>query len=192
MTSLAPAKTKSLLRPSGSKLRVLEEAFESDIVASASEESDISSPSNSHRRLTKTPVGMYDKVLAESIGSVQQAINTCNLASITLSLKGLGVSRNIDDIFSNLRLPVSWVIEQGLTLSQSSLLWSNFAPVQIHQSSWRPVSWSIAFTLTTLLRTMTRFSTICKLRFLTKMMFSLPILTRELPGRRSMVVGTFP
>lgn len=116
------SQSRSMVRPG--KVKALEEDFEGiteqkfNLSLSGSDGSDVSSVSNAPRRLTKTPVGVYDKVLAESIGSVQQTINTCNLASITLSLKGLGVTCDIDDIFSNLRLPVCWVIEQGLTLSQ--------------------------------------------------------------------------
>ena len=47
-----------------------------------------------------------------------QPINTCNLASITLALKGLNISCHIDEIFTSLRLPTRWVVEQGLTLAQ--------------------------------------------------------------------------
>lgn len=69
-------------------------------------------------RLTATPVGMYSEKMREVVGSVQQAINTCNLASITLALETLGVHCSINDIFLSLRLPVNWVVGNGLTLAQ--------------------------------------------------------------------------
>jgi len=71
-----------------------------------------------NRRLTQTPLGRYSDTMKEKIGSVQQTINTCNLASITLALKGLDISCTVNDIFLALRLPVGWVVQNGLTLAQ--------------------------------------------------------------------------
>jgi len=56
--------------------------------------------------------------VTENIGSIQQAINTCNIAAIVMALKSLGVTCSMDEIFSSLKLPTSWVVEQGLTLAQ--------------------------------------------------------------------------
>ena len=69
-------------------------------------------------RLTQTPVGRHNPEFKLSIGSVQQTINTCNLASIVLALKSLKIDCSVDDIFSALRLPIGWVIDGGLTLAQ--------------------------------------------------------------------------
>ena len=69
-------------------------------------------------RLTKTPLGTYNSTLKLSIGSVQQTINTCNLASVALALSGLNIDCSVDDIFTALHLPVNWVVENGLTICQ--------------------------------------------------------------------------
>ena len=73
-------------------------------------------------RLTKTPLGQYNSTLKLSIGTVQQTINTCNLASVALALSGLNIDCSVDDIFTALHLPVNWVVENGLTICQGMLL----------------------------------------------------------------------
>jgi len=79
----------------------------------SNDHSDYSSRNRSMRRST-----VYSKSVRENSGTIQQAINTCNLAAITMALKSLGVNCPMDEIFFALRLPTSWVVENGLTLAQ--------------------------------------------------------------------------
>jgi len=80
----------------------------------SNERSDYSS--SSMRNMRRSTV--YSNSVHENVGTMQQAINTCNLAAITMALKSLGVNCPMDEIFSALRLPTSWVVENGLTLAQ--------------------------------------------------------------------------
>jgi len=75
-------------------------------------------PSTMFMRLTSTPVGNFNPAVKDHVGAVQQAVNTCNLSAITLAFKILGITVSVDQIFDRLKIPVSWVVSQGLTLAQ--------------------------------------------------------------------------
>lgn len=86
--------------------------------AAAAKEETVPQDRRVNLRLTKTPLGRHNSTLKVNIGSVQQTINTCNLASVALALSGLNIDCSVDDIFTALRLPVNWVVENGLTICQ--------------------------------------------------------------------------
>ena len=48
----------------------------------------------------------------------QQPINSCNITAAALSLTGLGFPTEVDDIFKSCALPVSYVVNEGMTIGE--------------------------------------------------------------------------